>query len=111
MTRRLARFVYVADAAGRTHGFGPGDTVPAWAAQRITNPAAWADPPVADDPPSAFPAGRSAQQVAAGPPPRAGAGSGRAAWAAFAAGKVDVTDDMRRDDIVAALQAAGHLDD
>lgn len=48
------------------------------------------------------------QQV---PPPRAGAGSGRAAWVSFAAGKVDVTDDMRRDDIVAALQAAGHLDD
>lgn len=41
---RLATFVHVADSDGVTHVFGPDDEVPAWAAQAITNPKAWADP-------------------------------------------------------------------
>lgn len=37
-------------------------------------------------------------------PPRSGAGSGRDVWAEYAAAKgVEVTDDMTRDDIVAAV--------
>lgn len=39
-------------------------------------------------------------------PPRGGAGSGREAWADYASGKVPVTDDMTRDDIIAALEEA-----
>lgn len=45
--------------------------------------------------------------AAAEPPPRSGAGSGRDAWAAYAADRqVPVTDDMTRDDIAAAVDAA-----
>lgn len=43
-------------------------------------------------------------------PPRAGAGSSTEAWRAYADGRVDVTDDMGRDEIIAALAAAGHID-
>lgn len=41
---RLATWVHVIDDGGRYHVFGPGDEVPEWAASRITNPAAWAEP-------------------------------------------------------------------
>lgn len=41
-------------------------------------------------------------------PPRSGKGSGRDEWAAYAAAHgVDVEDGQSRDDIVAALEAAG----
>lgn len=41
--RKLARYVTVRDDNGEPKAFGPDDTVPAWAAKQITNPAAWAD--------------------------------------------------------------------
>lgn len=42
MTRRLAAWVYVhRPDTGETVGFGPDDDVPGWAADLITNPAAW----------------------------------------------------------------------
>lgn len=42
----------------------------------------------------------------AGEPPRSGAGSGREAWAAYAATHgVEVTESMSRDDLVAAVEA------
>lgn len=41
------------------------------------------------------------------PPPRAGAGSGRDVWAAYAESKgVEVTDDMTRDEIIEAVEEA-----
>lgn len=43
-----------------------------------------------------------------GVPPRTGAGSGRDEWAAYAGdNNVEVTDEMNRDAIIAALDAAG----
>ena len=43
-----------------------------------------------------------------GPPPRTGRGSGKDAWVAYAAANdVTVADDASRDDIIAALDAAG----
>lgn len=39
-------------------------------------------------------------------PPRGGAGSGREAWADYAAGRVPITEDMTRDDIIDALEEA-----
>jgi hypothetical protein len=40
-------------------------------------------------------------------PPRSGAGSGRDAWVAYAGTQgVEVTDDMTRDDIIAAVELA-----
>ena len=45
---------------------------------------------------------------AAAPPPKTGAGSGRTAWADYAAAhQVTVADDASRDDIVSAVAAAG----
>lgn len=43
-----------------------------------------------------------------GPPPKSGAGSGKAAWAAYAREHdVEVADDADRGDIIAALDRAG----
>lgn len=38
--------VHVTDADGVSHVFGPADEVPEWAQALITNPKAWAEPPV-----------------------------------------------------------------
>lgn len=45
MGRRLgsAGRVYVVDVDGVAHSFDPGDEVPKWAAQQITNPKAWGE--------------------------------------------------------------------
>jgi hypothetical protein len=97
---RLATHVHVQDDQGQNHVFGPGDDVPDWAAKAITNPNAWADKPAKQEP--------NGGQAPAGEPPRGGAGSGRDAWAAYAAEKgVTVPDDASRDDIIAALVEAG----
>ena len=49
---RLAAFVHVQDEQGAMHVFGPGDDVPAWAAEKITNPKAWEDEAPAKSEPS-----------------------------------------------------------
>lgn len=106
LPRRLRLTVYVADDAGDVHGFGPGQEVPDWAAAQIVNPDAWADAPAdgGGSPEVPIP---PAPAVPADPPPKAGRGSSAAAWRAYAAGRVDVTEGMGRDDIIAALDAAG----
>lgn len=38
----LVTFVHLTDEDGISHGFGPGDEVPAWAVEKITNPDVWA---------------------------------------------------------------------
>lgn len=44
-----------------------------------------------------------------GPPPQSGAGSGKEAWAQYAARRsVSVSEDAGRDDIIAAVKKAGH---
>lgn len=48
--RRLRTTVHVSLGEGRSEIFGPGDDVPAWAAEKITNPKAWDDWPGPDDP-------------------------------------------------------------
>lgn len=42
--RRLTRTVYLRGDDGTLHAFRPGDDVPGWAAERITNPSAWDGP-------------------------------------------------------------------
>lgn len=42
---RLATWVHVTDDRGTSQAFGPDDEVPAWAASKISNPAAWAEAP------------------------------------------------------------------
>lgn len=96
MTARLAGFVHVDGVV-----YGPGDSVPADVARRITNPKAWEGgvPPSLDDEATA------GADVAE--PPRSGAGSGRDAWAAYAAARgLEVSPDAGRDEIVAAVDKA-----
>ena len=88
--------------------YGPDDEVPAEHAALITNPKAWADGKV----PSAKAADSEAREVTGGEPPRAGKGSSRDAWVAFAASRsVHVEDEDSRDDIIAALVDAGVIDE
>lgn len=75
--------------------YAPGDEVPAHHAVLITNPKAWEG--------GVLPA---AEIPVAGPaaPPRAGKGSGRDEWAAYAAELgLAVGPDASRDDIIAAV--------
>ena len=115
--------------------FGPGEEVPGWAAALITNPLAWAEATVGGDEPEddgadgeasvtdgdepdvasvsdgdvtatedATTVGGDEPDVEA--PPRSGAGSGVGAWAKYARTLgLTVTDDMSRDDIIAAVDA------
>lgn len=82
--------------------YGPGDEVPDEHAALITNPKAWED----DTEPA------SAASVLAtdgsGAPPKAGKGSGREVWVEFAEARgVHVDADDKREDIIAAVEAAG----
>lgn len=113
---KLKCFVTVHDDDGVSHHFGPGDVVPQWAVERITFPGVWADGP---DPAGASAAdgeevgdGTPADGAASGGdevverPPAKGPGSGLGAWRAYArAIDVPVSDDMSRDDIIAAVDA------
>lgn len=102
--RKLAYTVSVQDDDGDMHSFGPSDTVPAWAQKAITNPGAWED-------------GESNADAGAGPaaagdtpaiPPKGGAGSAAENWRGYARSQgVDVAEDATREDVVAALEAAG----
>lgn len=116
MARALNANVWVDDVLYRA-----GETPPAEVAARIGDHA-W-EPEAADAaevPPVALPAASGADGSATGSavpdpvpasvnteePPRAGRGSSREAWAAHAAAHgVAVTDDMTRDDIIAAVDA------
>jgi hypothetical protein len=75
--------------------------------QRVTDRAAGKS---VDDGVIAGPSKSSSEEPVAAPvdeaPPKAGAGSSRDAWVAYAESKgVEVTDDMTRDDIVDAVEA------
>jgi len=123
---KLATYVHVADERDQMHVFGPDDTVPAWAAKKITNPDAWegGKVPTAQEDPAAelarleariaeLKAGSESEPTTPvvdpdGPPPKGGAGSGAPAWREYAAKrKVEVSADVSREDVWAALEAAG----
>lgn len=94
MSRKLNTYVHVGEKR-----YGPDDEVPAAVAKQITNPDVWAegseDDATADEAVPAVPGER---------PPTSGAGSGRDAWEAYARSQgVEVTEDMNRDAIVAAV--------
>lgn len=104
----LVTHVSLRDDAGSVVSFWPGDDVPAWARKRITNPAVWDSPPAAEseeEPQKPQSDGGSSDDEI---PPQSGAGSGRDAWAAYAAKKgVEVGEDEKRDAIIDKLTAAG----
>jgi hypothetical protein len=94
MGRRLNTTVHVHLPEG-SKAYGPGDDVPKEHAALITNPKAWAD-------------GDGEDGEDGGIPPRAGKGSGKDAWVAYAAANdVDHDPDATRDEIVAAVESAG----
>jgi hypothetical protein len=104
--------------------YGPGKDIPSAVAAQISNPDVWEGGKAPSNAGSAVTPQPALQlsvtrAEAAAPPPAAsaatsevprkgGAGSGKDAWAAYAAAKgVQVPDDATRDDIVTALDAAG----
>lgn len=103
MDRRLISTVYVLDEHDAPHAFGPGDVVPAWAAEKITNPDVWASPDVGD--------GGAPGVPVDGEPPRNGKGSGLVAWIEYAESiGVDVDEDASRDDVIASVDAHNAAD-
>ncbi len=95
MARKLNTWVHVGE-----NRYGPDDTVPDEVAELITNPDVWADDDTARDAPPVD----NLVQAQVSRPPTSGAGSGREAWAEYArASGVEVTDDMDRSSIIAAV--------
>lgn len=89
MTRTLATYVHVQAPDGAMVAFGPDDELPDWAAGQIGEHCYAAEP--ADD------------EDAPAHPPLSGAGSGKAAWLAYAdEHDIDVDPDATRDEIAAA---------
>lgn len=108
MSKQLAAHVHVRDLQGRNRVFGPGDGVPAWAVKQITNPKAWGEGGVEQSSAAAAP---TPTGTGATPPPRSGKGSGVEAWREFADRKgVGTDDEMSRDDVIAACEAAGVIE-
>jgi hypothetical protein len=94
---------------GEVVAFLPGDDVPSWAAKQITNPLAWGTEPEQAEVGSGGRVGdASPERDADGPPPQGGTGATRQRWADYAtAHGVDVQDDWKREDIIAACEKAG----
>jgi hypothetical protein len=112
MAGRIAPGIYV---YANGNAYGPGDTPTPEDAAYIRNPACWEGGvlPGGDDPTPDPEQPQPAPEPAPGlvPPPRSGRGSGRDHWAAFAAlAGVGVTDQMHRDAIIAACEAAGVIE-
>lgn len=108
---QLSTYVHVHDDNGKPHIFGPADVVPDWAREKITNPKAWADSPAGDaspaDPSDVPASGQEPGPPASDLPPRSGRGSGKEAWAAYAAAHdVEVPAGASREEIIEVLQKA-----
>lgn len=114
MSKTLASHVTVHDESGVSFTFAPGDDLPKWAREAITNPNVWegdapepTEPPVTDSPaappatPEAPPADAASQE-----PPRGGPGSGEEAWRTYATSlTLDVPADAKKADIIALVDA------
>lgn len=93
--RSLIAFVHVTNAVGVPHIFGPGDTIPGWAAKLITNEDAW-------DPTSHDTKAETPKE-----PNRTGRGSGLDDWQSYADTLgIDYPDDAKRDDIIALVDTS-----
>lgn len=120
-SRKAAVPVHIHGPDGQTHVFSPGDEVPADLARRVSNPDVWGDnaevdetPEVPSDspPPPAAPATPAPAEVEESDseiPPKSGPEGSRAAWAEYAESVgVKVTSTMKRNEIIAAVESAGH---
>lgn len=89
MAKKLATYVHV-----NGNVYGPDDDLSADVAKAITNPKAWGEKPTSDD---------------GSEPPRTGKGSGVEAWREYAKStNVDVPEDAKKAEIVAAVAAAAN---
>ncbi len=114
----LAQSVWL-EREGELFCFEAGSTPPAWAAELITNPLAWAEAGVPVEPVTEERIEEHAEEVAktaeaitnvTSPkiPPKSGKGSSAAAWAAYAkANGFAVEDDAKASEIREALAEAG----
>lgn len=101
---KLNTHVHVHDKHGKPHVFGPGQDIPDWAQEKITNPRVWEEPPAGDSSPAG---GGGRGKPLLSPPPKSGTGSGAKAWAEYAvAYGVSVPEKASREDIIELLQAA-----
>ena len=95
---RLTDRTLLVDPDGQRRVLEAGVEIPAWAEDLVGEH-------LRDDTPGATPA---VEPAVLEEPPRSGKGSGRDAWADFAAANgIDVADDANREDIVSALAEAG----
>ncbi|MET0887979.1 MAG: hypothetical protein ABWX92_16195 [Mycetocola sp.] len=92
----LNTYVHVRDEHGVDHAFGPGDSVPKWARESITNPDVWeGDSEESSD-----------ETTTSTEPPRSGKGSGAKAWATHAESLgIEVPDGAKAPDIIALVDA------
>lgn len=125
MAKQLATYVHVTDSNYQRHVFGPDDAVPDWAAKLITNPKAWKSdtddaeasaptPSATPSTPPAPPDGDNAGQSDGGgdgtevveDAARPAGNASREAWATYATEKrgIEVTGQMGREDIKAAVE-------
>ncbi len=124
-SRKAAVPVHIHGPDGQTHVFSPGDEVPADLARRVSNPDVWGEsdsdpvepvvaagvsdpvPPPADDGHHKAPA--DVEESDSEIPPKSGPEGSRAAWAEYAESVgVTVTSTMKRNEIIAAVESAGH---
>lgn len=76
--QQLSCTVTVHDADGAPHAFGPGDDVPKWAREAITNPDVWADPDSDDGPePDIVAQSQPVESESAAEAPKRGSRGGR----------------------------------
>lgn len=96
---------------GRTVVLHRGTEVTGRTLTLITNPDVWVNPEDAAEALAEFESSQVIEEETADAvvePPRAGRGSGRDAWVLFAASHgVEVRDEDSREDVIAALAAAG----
>jgi hypothetical protein len=110
----LAMTVHVNDPeTGRTSVLNRGTDVQGRVLTLIDNPGVWVDPDEAAAARAEFEATHVHEEdETVAEPPRSGKGSGRDAWAEFAAAQgVQVQDEDTKDDIVRALAEAGVIDE
>lgn len=102
MAKKLAVNVLVVGEDGSPHALYAGDEVPAWAKDQVGDHCFDADRDDADEAPELE------SEEGSGIPPKSGRGSGAKAWADYAqAHGLNVDEDASKDDIIAALEAAG----
>lgn len=104
-----AGFVHVLNERGTPEVFGPDDELPDWAVRQM-GPHLFEDGkhPTGDYPGAEVRSRADTDREPGAIPPKGGPGSGRDAWASYANDvDVDVPSGASRDDIIAALEAAG----